>query len=298
MKTLSILTILVLGVIGNAFAQVPTGELTNGLVSFYPFNGNFDDVIGGNNLINYGATFTSNQYQKPSNAISVTPTAHLVSEKNVGISGNQARTVSLWVNVQTNPIFPNGRLVTWGNNDPSQGFWFYYADPHGYSGDAATEFFTLAADYAYQAQRIKPSPDLVGRWHHVVYTYFESMYDTKFYVDGVAFSADEMVSYVGSYSINTYDSPLYLNGDIPQNSGQLGISGAISAVGIWNRALTAAEVLALYNSQRPVYEVTLTTKSSTNLNEWTGILTNKIETYNPTEFYKNDISVTIKPPAP
>jgi hypothetical protein len=46
------------------------------------------------------------------------------------------------------------------------------------------------------------------------------------------------------------------------------------------------------------YEVTLITKSSTNLSSWSSVITNKIETYNPTEFYKTDISVTIKPPAP
>jgi hypothetical protein len=286
----SIIAILVLvGVAGNASAQVPTGELTNGLISFYPFNGNFNDVIGGNNLINYGATFTSNQYQKPSNAISVTPTAHLVSERNVGISGNQARTVSLWVNSQTNPSYPNGRLISWGENYTiSKRFWLVY------SWEAAAQG-GFAADYNYQINGAA-SGDLTRKWHHVVYTYSNSLYDAAFYVNGVLLTETGLSSLTGYYSINTSDSQLCVNGNGAGNES-LGISGAITAIGIWNRALTSAEVLALYNSQRPVYEVTLTTRSSTNLSSWSSIITNKIETYNPTEFYKNDISVTIKQPA-
>mgnify|MGYP002632893289 CR=1 FL=1 len=45
-----------------------------------------------------------------------------------------------------------------------------------------------------------------------------------------------------------------------------------------------------------VYEVTLTLKSSSNLTTWTPVLTNIVETQNPQEFYKNDISVRIKAP--
>lgn len=47
---------------------------------------------------------------------------------------------------------------------------------------------------------------------------------------------------------------------------------------------------------KAVYEVSLTLKSSTNMTDWIPVLTNIVETYNPQEFYKNDISVRIKAP--
>ena len=48
----------------------------------------------------------------------------------------------------------------------------------------------------------------------------------------------------------------------------------------------------------PVYEVSLTLKSSTDMINWTSVLTNVIETQNPLEFYKTDISVQLKEPTP
>jgi hypothetical protein len=46
----------------------------------------------------------------------------------------------------------------------------------------------------------------------------------------------------------------------------------------------------------PVYEVSLILQSSSSLTNWTPVLTNIVETQNPQEFYKNDISVRIKTP--
>jgi hypothetical protein len=275
-----------LGLVGNAPAQVPTGELRSGLVSFYPFQGDFRDVIGGNNLVNFGATFTSNQHQTPASAIAVTPRTYLISERNVGISGNQTRTVSLWVNVQTNTSWPNGRLVSWGKNysADSERFWLLYGAN------------SLVGDYNRQINGVDFKNSL-GTWQHIVFAYSDSITNTAFYVNGVLCENLQWSSLIGSFSINTFDSPLCINGD-SSDGESLGVAGSISSVGIWNRTLTAAEVLDLYNSQRPVYDVTLTLKSSTNLNQWENILTNKIETYNPAEFYKTDISVTIKQPSP
>ena len=44
--------------------------LTNGLMAYYPFNGNVDDASGnGNNGTNYGATFTQDRFGFANGAI-------------------------------------------------------------------------------------------------------------------------------------------------------------------------------------------------------------------------------------
>src|SRR5262245_47835685 len=51
-----------------AFGQV---NLTQGLVAYYPFNGNANDASGnGNNgLLQNGVTFTADKYNNPNNAV-------------------------------------------------------------------------------------------------------------------------------------------------------------------------------------------------------------------------------------
>jgi hypothetical protein len=67
----SILSLLIaVGLIGSASAQTPTGDLTNGLVSFYSFNGNYNDSVGGNNFTSTtsGASFTTGRFGNPNSA--------------------------------------------------------------------------------------------------------------------------------------------------------------------------------------------------------------------------------------
>jgi hypothetical protein len=52
-------------------AQVPSYLPTNGLVAYWPFNGNANDESGnGNNGINYGATATSDRNGNSNSALS------------------------------------------------------------------------------------------------------------------------------------------------------------------------------------------------------------------------------------
>jgi hypothetical protein len=240
MKKTILFTIVAVGLIGSASASSLTGDLTNGLVAYYGFNGNFNDSIGGNNLVNYGATFTSNQNGDPLNAILVSPTGYLISQNNIGVFGNQDRTISLWVNIYTNSIFPNGRLVSWGNNEPSQGSRLYAIDPANAG--------SLAVDYSLQNNNVSPT-DLSSAWHQITYTYSGSLNNVSFYVNGLIQTNSAIINYLSSDSINTFDTPLYLNSDTPQNPQNLGINGAISDLGIWNRALSSAEVSQLYGIQ-------------------------------------------------
>lgn len=58
MKTKSIIAALLLAA-SSAFAQVPSYVPTNGLVGWWPFNGNINDLSGnGNNGTVFGATPT------------------------------------------------------------------------------------------------------------------------------------------------------------------------------------------------------------------------------------------------
>ena len=59
--------------INSIYAQVPTYVPTNGLIAYYPFNGNANDVSGnGNNGTINGANLTNDRINSANSAINCT----------------------------------------------------------------------------------------------------------------------------------------------------------------------------------------------------------------------------------
>ena len=80
-------------------AQVPSYVPTNGLVAYWPFNGNANDESGnGNNGINYGATATSDRNGITNSALSFNGSSNYISipySNTIGVQ--QEITISFWV---------------------------------------------------------------------------------------------------------------------------------------------------------------------------------------------------------
>jgi len=68
---LHVLAFLLIFLWGYGISQA---NLNDGLVAYYPFNGNdlANDIIGGNNGIVNGATLTSDRFGNPNSAYSLT----------------------------------------------------------------------------------------------------------------------------------------------------------------------------------------------------------------------------------
>lgn len=85
----------------------------------------------------------------------------------------------------------------------------------------------------------------VGSWNHLVLT-FEPSNGTatnsfKFYVNGVL-STQEYFNYNGDQAFNTQLGDLMMFGSVPGQD----LYGKMDDIGMWNRALTATEVMGLY----------------------------------------------------
>jgi hypothetical protein len=92
----SILLLLALAFGGLSQIQAQDWNPSNGLVAYYPLDGNLNDYSGNsNNGINGGATFTTDRFGNSNAALAVTTTTGFISENNVGITGNSPRTLSL-----------------------------------------------------------------------------------------------------------------------------------------------------------------------------------------------------------
>jgi hypothetical protein len=62
------------------FAQIPSYVPTNGLVGYWPFNGNANDVSGnGNNGVVSGATLTTDRFGAANKAYSFNGSSNFIS---------------------------------------------------------------------------------------------------------------------------------------------------------------------------------------------------------------------------
>lgn len=217
------ITLLFLLLTTISFAQIPSYVPSNGLVGWWPFNGNANDESGnGNNGTVNGATLTADRFGVADKAYSFDGVNDLISTSRNFIT---EFTVSLWFssqgNQQYNPLidaFDSNWEVQLKNNAID---YVSFINPSNYS-----EFVS--------SQTVNN-----GIWHHFIIT--NSQNQVYFYLDNVQ---------IASYQVNTL---INTNGNYFFGSSQSGsdqyFNGSLDDIGIWNRALTECEIKDLYYAQ-------------------------------------------------
>lgn len=232
MKNLLLTAVATVGLTAATMAQVPSYVPTNGLVGWWPFNGNANDESGnGNNGTVNGATLTNDRFGN--------------ANKAYNFDG-------------VNDYIDIGNPLELGNNPSSytQAGWAFYEDfldgyvfmskRHDNAGtDWATPVTTVqntirffADDQFYTTAPVAESGILnVNEWYHFAFVKSNNTY--TIYVNGAEIS-----------SIN--DS--HVMGGSPYNmifGAQLAwpefMKGKLDDLAIWNRGLTQQEITALYN---------------------------------------------------
>jgi uncharacterized protein (TIGR02145 family) len=228
MKHLLTLTLLCFGLLAQA--QIPSYVPTNGLVGWWPFNGNANDESG-NNLngvasninylagpFNYFANFNGN------NSIISIPNSQLFSTDTFSISLRVNMNISPFHNpIQFGEV--NGPLrfsIGWQTNQ------IYYA-PMTCSGGWGT-----TANSASSALNL-------NKWYHIVWVTQGTR--TKFYLDGISIA--DINNAVATNCFNQRMS-FFLGGDIGGGAIEF-YNGNMDELGYYNRALSAAEVQQLYS---------------------------------------------------
>jgi hypothetical protein len=213
-------------------AQVPSYVPTNGLVGYYPFSGNTNDLSGnGYNGANNGATLTTDRFGNPNSAYSFNGTTNYITLGSSFTSGSSPKSFSVWFYLNSASysfILSGGDPLTNG-----EAFGLYY-DESMYLGNLPHKliFHGNGLNYDYGFGEIA-----FQSWNHVVITY-----------DGALVSAYLNGTYIGNSNktLNTLDNLVRIGG---RSNNTAYLDGKIDDVGIWNRALTQVEISSLYNSQ-------------------------------------------------
>ncbi len=212
--------------------------ITNGLVAFYPFSGDFSDQSGnGLSLANFGGNLGPDRFGTNNSSLILTNGASLSTVVPLPVTGNGDRTIALWVGPIAKTALPYGRLVGWGGG-PLGFTTLYYKSykPNAFAMDAGGAIASVA-----------PGLTPLGTWTHLVWTYTTNLGFSSFYINGVKKSTTIETGTV-STPLNTSSGPLIL-GDISQveYAAAAAFNGYLDEVRVYSRALSDAEVQGLYN---------------------------------------------------
>ena len=265
----------------KAYSQnIPSYVPTNGLVGWWPFNGNANDESGnGNNLSKSGnVTYESDRNNKSLSCVKTYgATNDYLYKNNVNLPvGNSNRTVSVWYKIINQTNGPN-IFTQW-----EVGHSCYSS--FGILGSLDNVYFWGRCTDKMQGYSASDN-----NWINITIVYENNYF--KIFKNGIQLNTNNNAYFNYTASLNTSSNQLLIGGrpNNPDQSFPSSFNGLIDDIGVWNRALTQQEITDLFNSQTcanpiatitPQGNTTFCQGGSVNLNASTG--TNY--TY---EWYKN-----------
>lgn len=247
----------------SLFAALPSyAALADGLVAYYPFNGDANDASGNGNhgIENGGVTYASGVIGSAAKFDGVNDFIEITPVSNVSMIGDFS--ISVWTNLSD---FKNQ-----GVKDRQ-----YIFDGHSYSNTTTSDFFSQGVALIYDGDtsseeihdfiHYSENPTVAleqntpvsvkGKWLHHVFIRKGSVDYT--YINGLLINSTHRTEY--NYQSN---SPLDMqhnwfigtfSGNNPNYSSfNYSFYGLLDDMRIYNRALTAAEITTLYNQSNPI----------------------------------------------
>jgi hypothetical protein len=261
MKNLLLTIAATFGMSALTMAQnVPNYVPTNGLVGWWPFNGNANDESGNNfngNSIN--ATLTTDRFGFPASCYLFNGSNAYIDLPNntSNIAGSSNFTISAWV--QTNNI----------NNITPQAIFTYWHMTNNPIGVPIGFYFTIFNGKIYtnytSGQGIGSNLNLTqNTWNHILIVYD----------GGQTLNADKQKLFINGQQISLDFSCSGCNVTIPNTIGQIGtysrigarpnefFNGKIDDIGIWNRTLNTQEIADLFSAVNCSINTTITPQTN------------------------------------
>ena len=246
-------------------AQVPTYVPTNGLVGYWPFNGNANDESGnGNNGVVNGATLTSDRFGNSGSAYNFDGINNFIQCLNAGPTGNPTITASFWLkSSQSTPA----EILGYGKNGVSGNDFRVYINGHCNGGSIAFD--------TYDNAKVLPTTfNNIWDFYVVIYdgvlgtnTSVAKIYKNGTLLTSVCFTVNISSTNIGSLIPMVFGR---YHGNVETNY----YNGSLDEIGIWNRALTQQEITNLFSSVSSNECLTMTIN--------TGVLSTNPVTYNST----------------
>jgi hypothetical protein len=237
LKTPSLAVLIGLIITGSGHAQ---SFLSNGLVAYYPFDGNASDASGkNNNGVAYNVSYGTNRFSIPSKSAYFNASlSSYVNLPNIAtnLSGLSKATFSFWMkttnNQQNSCIFAD-----WNNS--SGGIFICF------NGQTAS-WLINTCNYVDHGGILMANAPQLNAWHHycIIFdgTQLPATNIVSYYVDGVVVNKMTDPSYVGMNTIIGTNTTSTLG----NRQSQYYFTGWLDDFRIYNRALSSNEVAQLF----------------------------------------------------
>jgi gliding motility-associated-like protein len=272
----------------SSCAPLPS-NLQNGLVGYWPFCGNANDMSGnGNNGIFMGnALFSSDRNGNTNNSyIGDIYSGVDINNINNFPFGNSARTISIWFQNQLPYSGGNRQLFAYGDNNSGGRFGVYM------------DGLNIGVEHVNGGRITSYIPDIY--WHNIIVRYPLNGAGTssiEIYFDGILKNSS---SFNPLNSLNTSNSYIHWIGTLGFSPGWLyAFNGKLDDIAIWNRALSPQEIQQLYTSSYPQTYLWSTGDTTPTINVTPSVTTKYwVRVSNGSHFCTDTVTVTVNnPPA-
>jgi hypothetical protein len=268
MKNLLLVTIATLGLTAASLAQnLPNYVPANGLVGWWPFNGNANDESGnGNNGLVNGAVLTNDRFGNEGKAFSFDGIDDFIDFGTSILSASNYASVSLWF-YTTNQNSASKNIFNKRRSTSGDGFGLGMFNSICRAG--LDRYPDIIANPSYT-----PSVVFDTVWTHAVVNWNGAQ--LSLYFDGIIQASVALPT--GPFIGN---EPFYFGKGFtidPDGAGIRAYQGKLDDMGIWNRALTQQEITDLYNGNICYQTITVTDTLLINM----GITSFNPVTYNNT----------------
>jgi len=209
----------------------PGGLPTNGLIAYYPFDGDASDAAGTNNGTVYGATLTADRFGMPNSAYSFDGASDFIQTAD-WLPDMASASASFWIKV---PVLSSAGRYIFMDGDDTPGHDFFVG-----LGQYTNLVFTTK-DSSYVQGSIPP---LTNTWFQVVCVADNGPNNRlTMWLDGQVIGTAPSL---GSANVG-YHSDLFVGCRALDDDCQF--DGLIDDLRIYNRALSSNEVVQLYASE-------------------------------------------------
>ncbi|CAN5747101.1 hypothetical protein BH11BAC4_BH11BAC4_01760 [soil metagenome] len=211
------------------YPQIPI-NLKNGLIGYWPFCGNANDVSGaGNNGVVFGSSLTSDRFGNPNSAYYFNGINNYIKCPGGNNFTSQKLTISYWININnynaTSEIICLGNPLStsWGTVSSNTGTGLSCGTGCGASSPPSTPstFYTP------------------NKWYNIVLVYDKLAQNSDIYVNGIFIGNN-----ITSPTIGCQNSDIYFGVDIFSNPEYF--TGKLDDIEMWNRLLSPSEIQEVY----------------------------------------------------
>ncbi len=266
----------------SSCAPLPA-NLQNGLVGYWPFCGNANDVSGNNNhgTVN-GANLTTDRFGNTNKAYNFDGVDDFININNSNsLNPTSQITISAWVNTSAYNS-SNASMVV--NKGWDQGPGHY--DLLVFSSNNKSRFVIGNNIFVESSSTVN-----INQW--TLITASINSLTMKIYVNGVL---ENTVTQNNNNSFGTNTDPLYIGKHDYLNHPYF-FNGIIDDIGIWNRALTPQEIQQLYTSSYPQSYLWSTGDTTPTINVTPTVTTKYwVRVSNGSHFCTDTVTVTVSQP--